>query len=204
MEVINQQKSKITRLEDEYKKEQTKRRTMFESLNMTEKEKIVKGTNYELLEKENRQLKMLYTQEASAKTALHREKEILSKKVESKKDKLNLTVQQLEATIKQLDQMRQDNIQLGQVISTIKENMQSRNKGDLQSDIIFSNNMDELIRSTDKMSGIIRNSMNPNAIRNSMNPNGVNFANSQSNIKKSIRGGAGQGSMYQKKRLGSN
>ena len=56
-----------------------------------------------MIEKENQQLKMLYTQEASAKTAIHREKEILSKKVESKKEKLVLSQQQLEATIKQLD-----------------------------------------------------------------------------------------------------
>ena len=36
-------------------------------------------------------MKMLYTQEASAKTALHREKEILAKKVLTKKEKLSLS-----------------------------------------------------------------------------------------------------------------
>ena len=42
--------------------------------------------------------------------------------------------------------------------------MDNRNKsGDLQSDIIFNNGMDELLKSTDRMSGVIRNSMNPNA-----------------------------------------
>ena len=103
MEVINQQKAKITRLEEEYKKEQLKRKTMIESLNMTDKQQIDKMRNFEQMEKENQQLKMLYTQEASAKTALHREKEILSKKVERKKEKHATTQQQLEATIKQLD-----------------------------------------------------------------------------------------------------
>ena len=113
MEVINQQKSKITRLEGEFKKEQLKRRTMIESLNLTEKEKVERQRNFELMEKENQQLKMLYTQEASAKTALHREKEMLAKKVLTKKEKLTHIQQQLEATIKQLDQMRADNVQLG-------------------------------------------------------------------------------------------
>ena len=55
------------------------------------------------MEKENVQLKMLYTQEASAKTALHREKEMLTKKLDKKKDKLNHTQYTLETTIKQLD-----------------------------------------------------------------------------------------------------
>ena len=113
MEVINQQKAKITRLEEEYKKEQVKRKTMIESLNLTEKEKVERHRGYEMMEKENQQLKMLYTQEASAKTALHREKEMLAKKVLTKKEKLTHIQQQLEATIKQLDQMRADNVQLG-------------------------------------------------------------------------------------------
>ena len=58
---------------------------------MSEKDLIERGRNFEMIEKENQQLKMLYTQEASAKTAIHREKEILSKKVESKKEKLVLS-----------------------------------------------------------------------------------------------------------------
>lgn len=59
------------------------------------------------------------------------------------------------------------------------------------------------MKSTDRMSGVLRNSMNPaagNAMRSSLNPNAMYFANNQSNIKKSIRGGAGgAGSMYQKR-----
>ena len=47
MEVINQQKSKITRLEEEYKKEQSKRRAMIECLNTTEKDKLDKMRNFE-------------------------------------------------------------------------------------------------------------------------------------------------------------
>ena len=61
--------------------------------------------------------------------------------------------------------------------------MSNRNKGDLQSDVLFSNGMDELLRSTERMSGVVRNSMNPNANLN---------LGSQLNIKKSIRGGAGR------------
>ena len=44
---------------------------MLDALNKDDKTKIQ-------MEKENAQLKMLYTQEASAKTAIHRDKEIVT------------------------------------------------------------------------------------------------------------------------------
>ena len=84
MEVIHQQKAKVTRLEAEYKKEKAKRQAMLDSLSMNDKDKVQ-------MEKENQQLKMLYTQEASAKTALHREREVLSMKLAKKKEKQIMT-----------------------------------------------------------------------------------------------------------------
>jgi len=45
--------------------------------------------NVSQIEKENKQLRMLYTQEASAKSQLHREKELLAKKLEKKREKLH-------------------------------------------------------------------------------------------------------------------
>ena len=72
--------------------------------------------------------------------------------------------------------MRQDHQQLSLVLSKLKENM----KDNLQNEMIFGSNMDDLI-SRSNVSGVVRNSINP----------GQN-----ANIKKSIRGAAG--SQYRK------
>ena len=71
-------------------------------------------------------------------------------------------------------------------MATIREGMQNKGKGDLQSDALFSTNMDELLSGTGNMSTVIRNSVNPGGF----NPG------QHTNIKKSIRGGAG--SVYKK------
>ena len=80
---------------------------------------------------------MLYTQEASAKSSHHREKELLTKKLEKKKEKLKHTLSTLETTIKQLDQLRSDNANLGQVIVKLKEHMQRQPDGGRTSDLLF-------------------------------------------------------------------
>ena len=66
--------------------------------------------------------------------------------------------------------------------------MQNKGKGDLQSDVLFATNMDDLL-SNRNMSQVIRSSVN-------VNPNVINA----SHIKKSIRGGAG--SSYRKGSIG--
>ena len=64
---------------------------MANGLNRSEKEQLERMQNIGQVERENKQLRMLYTQEASAKSQLHREKEQITKKLEKKREKLHLS-----------------------------------------------------------------------------------------------------------------
>ena len=64
---------------------------MANGLSKSEKEQLERMQNIGQVERENKQLRMLYTQEASAKSQLHREKEQVTKKLEKKREKLHLS-----------------------------------------------------------------------------------------------------------------
>ena len=64
---------------------------MAKGLSQSEKEQLERMQNISQVERENKQLRMLYTQEASAKSQLHREKEQITKKLEKKREKLHLS-----------------------------------------------------------------------------------------------------------------
>ena len=54
MEVINQQKGKITRLEDEYRKERARRQEVVQGLGTADKDKLEKMQKYTMMENENK------------------------------------------------------------------------------------------------------------------------------------------------------
>lgn len=127
---------------------------------------------------------MLYRNEAAAKSALHRESVNLKQKVAKKKEKVEVTKQQLEATVRQVNQLQNDNTQLGHLMRQMQQFMPEAKKGELTSEVVFSSQMDDIMRSSVRASNI----------RQSVN---VDLGNRGTmNIKKSIRGGAG--SMYRK------
>ena len=68
------------------------------------------------IEREGNQLKMLYRNLAAEKAAIHREREMLKQKVEKKKEKLEYTKLQLETTVKQVNNLQNDNTQLGMLL----------------------------------------------------------------------------------------
>ena len=60
---------------------------------------------------------MLYRQIASQKAALNREKEIISEKLDKKKQKLARNKHLLEETTQNFERLRDENQQFGQIIS---------------------------------------------------------------------------------------
>ena len=60
-------------------------------------------------DKEMDRMNMLYRKMASEKSALNREKELVSEKLERKKQKHGYTKQQLEETTKQFEKLREEN-----------------------------------------------------------------------------------------------
>lgn len=184
MEVIENQNKRIDELQKENRLGTEKYRKDFAGLNMDQKEILGKMKQYEELERECKQLNMLYRNEAAAKSALHRESVNLKQKVAKKKEKVEVTKQQLEATVRQVNQLQNDNTQLGHLMRQMQQFMPEAKKGELTSEVVFSSQMDDIMRSSVRASNI----------RQSVN---VDLGNRGTmNIKKSIRGGAG--SMYRK------
>ena len=76
---------------------------------MTDEDKLEFSKVMRDTEKQKQHLVKLYNNEQQAKTAMYREKCIIEQKLEKKKDKLKLTKQQLEVSIKQLTEERDRN-----------------------------------------------------------------------------------------------
>ena len=178
MEIIENQNKHIQRLDTENKKYKHD----FANLSVDEQELHKKMMHIKEIESEGNQMKMLYRNLAAEKAAIHREREMLKLKVEKKKEKVEVTEKQLQDTVKQVNQLRNDNTKLGMMLQQMQQYMPEAKKGELQSEIVFSPHMDE----------IMRNSMRTSNMRQSVNMDHRNTLN----IKKSIRGGAG--SMYKK------
>ena len=64
-------------------------------------------------------MNMLYRQIASQKAALNREKELISEKLEKKRQKHAYTKEQLEETTRNFERLRDENQSFGQIISQV-------------------------------------------------------------------------------------
>ena len=86
---------------------------------MTDQDKLEFSKVMRETEKQKQHVVKLYNNEQQAKTAMYRDKRMLEKKLEKKKENLKLTKEQLETTIKQMTQERERNQQFGEVIEKI-------------------------------------------------------------------------------------
>ena len=78
-------------------------------------------------------MNMLYRQIASEKAALNRDKERVAEKLEKKKQKHAYAKQQLEETTKQFERVRDENLQLGQIINQVMLHLKGKDTSGGQS-----------------------------------------------------------------------
>lgn len=132
---------------------------------------------------------MLYRQITSERSALHREKELLTEKLAKKTQKLALNRQELEETTNKFEKVRDENQQYGAIITQVMGALKSKDSA--------STNPSQVNEMRQSLARLSQNPMN----NNSNFGGGLNvsaMANRNSNIKKVIRGG--NGSIYQKSR----
>ena len=103
----------------EVNKEKKHRSSILESLNETDQQKVRTSQRLVTQDKEMDRMNMLYRQIASQKAALNREKELISEKLEKKKQKHAYTKTQLEETTNKFEKVRDENQKFGQIIKQV-------------------------------------------------------------------------------------
>ena len=168
----------------EVEKEKNRTSTMLESLNETDQQKLRTSQRLQTQDKEMDRMNMLYRQIASQKAALNREKELISEKLEKKRQKHAYTKQQLEETTKSYERLREENQSFGQIISQVMTALKNKDQ-----------NQTQLRASLARISQQQQFGQGIGGL-NSSHISGMNTSqlNRNSNIKKVIRGG--QGSIY--------
>jgi hypothetical protein len=95
-DALNQFRALLVQQKQEASKEKADKELLQSSLSLNDKEKLKLRERIDQYGRDIEQLKSMYMQIASEKAGLHREKEILMRKLERKKDKLSHTQEQLE------------------------------------------------------------------------------------------------------------
>ena len=108
-----QMKEQYEKMKDDLQKEIDSKRELRDGLNMDDQEKIKFTKKMKQLEKDLNHIQMLYRNESSARTVMHREKQMIQAKLDKKKQKLDLTKTQYQATINQLTEEKRKNQQFG-------------------------------------------------------------------------------------------
>ena len=90
-DALNQFRALLVQQKQEASKEKADKELLQSSLSLNDKEKLKLRERIDQYGRDIEQLKSMYMQIASEKAGLHREKEILMRKLERKKDKLSHT-----------------------------------------------------------------------------------------------------------------
>ena len=124
-------KEKERRLAD-INKEKKHTSGILDSLNETDEQKVRISHRLQIQDKEMDRMNMLYRQIASQKAALNREKELISEKLEKKKQKHAYTKSQLQETTMNFQRLKDEQQDFGKIISQVMSTLKSKGQSPAQ------------------------------------------------------------------------